>query len=334
MDTAAVEVRNLTKNFGTGSSMTKVLRGMNISIMPGEFVIIFGPSGSGKSTLLNIINGLENPTSGQVIIDGEDISRLEDNARARFHQNKIGMVFQAYNLISSLTVSQNITLPLVFGRHPLVQREQRAKELLQDFALTELEHRLPSEISGGQAQRVGVMRALVNNPPIIVADEPTGNLDSVSSKKVMDLFCQLSEKYHNTLIVVTHDQGLFRYADRIIHVLDGTVIKEVVRASSKTRTKSEETVYDRMLAHTKKPDQRRLLRLLHAILSPSQLSSFDQTELDRTIEFIQSFSQGKIDSHELYVALDKPVSEGGAGLYRSTAHHLAESMENMLEVMK
>jgi putative ABC transport system ATP-binding protein len=334
MSDSIIQVHHLIKNFGEGDSETKVLRGMDLTINPGEFVIVFGPSGSGKSTLLNIINGLELPTSGQIIVDGQDITSLDEDARARFHQDKIGMVFQAYNLISSLTVQQNITLPLVFSKRPHAEREAVARQLLADFELEYLADRLPSEISGGQQQRVGIMRALINQPPIIIADEPTGNLDSVATDSVMSLFTRLNKNYQNTLIVVTHDQSLFKYADRVIHILDGEVVKETVGHAVKPRLHQVATVFEQALNNVKDLKKRRYLQLLASLLSKQQLSSFDQQELTATLTFIDQFVTGKLNLTEFYQKLDDPVSEGGAGLYRTTARHLAVNLSNILETLK
>ncbi len=335
MTDIAIQTQNLVKNFGAGDSLTKVLRGMDIQIYAGEFVIIFGPSGSGKSTLLNILNGLETPTSGNIIIDGNNINHISESERAIFHQQKIGMVFQAYNLIPSFSVMQNITLPLIFAKVPKIERDAKAKKILADFELSQLAHRLPSEISGGQQQRIGIMRALISNPPIVIADEPTGNLDSVATHNVMNLLLGLNRKYHNTTLIVTHDLSLSKYADRIIHIVDGSVIKETVKKSTTvSHVKSnKESIFEMTLKNTKKPLDRKLLRVLHLLLSSSQLDSFEQEELTRTMNFLAARKAGDIDQHELFENLDKPLTEGGAGMYRSTAHHIADNFESMMELL-
>lgn len=326
-----VYTKNLIKNYGQGDSISKVLRGADINVYEGEFVIVFGPSGSGKSTLLNIISGLESPTEGQVVIDGQELTALSENEKARFHQSKLGMVFQAYNLIPSLTVMQNITLPLVFAQTSKAERENRAYELLKEFELEKLANRLPMEISGGQAQRVGIMRALVNRPPIIIADEPTGNLDSTATKKVMDLFSSLNERYRNTLIVVTHDSSLFPYADRIIFILDGQVIKETIRNRKEARPQQKEIIYDRVLKKESNKKKRKMLDVLAILLSRGHLASFDETELERTVELLVQRVDRKIDNEDLFQLLDKPINEGGAGLYQPTARHLADNFGNLLK---
>lgn len=334
MSRCTVQAQNLIKNFGSGENTVYVLRGLNIRIYSGEFVIIVGPSGSGKSTLLNIINGLEKPTSGNIVIDGKDISNLDDMKRAQFHQQKIGMVFQAYNLIPSLSVVQNITLPLVFAKIPKVEREIRAKKILEEFELTKLAERLPSEISGGQQQRIGVMRALITNPPIVIADEPTGNLDTVATHSVMKLFLDLNRKYKNTTLIVTHDLSLTKYADRVVHIVDGSVVKESSRRLNNTNlVKNDNSPFELALKNTKDSISRKILRILTVLLSPAQLYSFSESELSNTIKFLKNRQSGDIDQHQLFENLDNPLISGGAGLYRPTAQHIADNFENMLELI-
>lgn len=182
-----IDVKNIIKKFGQGDNEVIALRGLSLKIYGTEFVIIFGPSGSGKSTLLNILAGLDGPTKGGITIDGENPYTMNDVDHAKFHRRKIGMVFQAYNLIPTLTVRQNITMPLAFDKVSKAERIKKADEILKRFELYEMRNRLPTEISGGQQQRIGIIRSLVTNPPIIIADEPTGNLDSITSEKVMRL---------------------------------------------------------------------------------------------------------------------------------------------------
>lgn len=330
-----IYTKNLIKNYGHGNSMCRALRGLDIQIFPKEFVIIFGPSGSGKSTLLNILSGLENPTSGVVNVDGQRFDNLDNEEKAVFHRDKIGMVFQAYNLIPSLTVIQNITLPLVFSQTNKRERLTKAYQLLESFKLKEIANRLPTEISGGQMQRVGIMRALISDPPIIIADEPTGNLDSVSTKNVMKIFSQLNEKNQRTLIVVTHDTSLFAYADRIIYILDGKVIKEKSygRTKTKVKPKKTETAFTSLVAAEKDPVYRKIWDILAMLLSNEQLEHLEKSELMRIGDSIRKRINNKINKEQLFKELDKPFIEGGAGLYVQTSIHLAESIENIMKIM-
>lgn len=334
MNKPVVSTQKLIKNFGSGDNETKVLRGLDINIYPGEFLIVFGPSGSGKSTLLNILSGLETQTAGTVIVDGQDLTTMTATQRSEYHRDKIGMVFQSYNLIPSLTVIQNITLPLMFARIPHSERDRKALELLREFDLERLAHRLPSEISGGQAQRVGIMRALINNPPIIIADEPTGNLDSITTKNVMNMFSDLNDRYHNTLIVVTHDAALFTYADRIIFIIDGQVVKEKTHRRTTGHRSQSQLPFDRLHQKHAQPSVLKILDILSVILNRHQLAAFDETELLKTVSFFQSRLDGTISNDELLKLLDKPSKKGGAGLYHPTAEYLVDSLDHILTILK
>lgn len=220
---------DLCKSYGSGDTKVEALKDVNISINQGEFVAVVGASGSGKSTLLHLLGGVDKPTSGKAIIDGEDIYRLNEKQLAIFRRRKVGFVFQFYNLIPVLTAEENITLPL------LLDNKKVDKEYLEDLlgilGLKDRRHHLPSELSGGQQQRVSIGRALAYKPSIILADEPTGNLDSKNSKEIIDLLRLSVKKYHQTLIVITHDLNIASQADRVISLEDGSVTKdEVMRA--------------------------------------------------------------------------------------------------------
>src|SRR5690348_16419539 len=220
-----MDVQNITKSLPLGRERIDILKGISFQILSGEFVSIVGPSGSGKSTLLGIIAGLDNPTTGQVLIDGVDITRMSEGQLARVRNAKIGMVFQAFNLIPTLTAQENVEIPLYAGRHegsPSV----RAKELLN---LVGLSHRLrnrPNQLSGGEQQRVAVARALATNPAIVIMDEPTGNLDQKNSENVLQMIRELREATGTTFIIATHDPNVARAADRSIHIVDGLVASD------------------------------------------------------------------------------------------------------------
>jgi len=224
-----LEAKNLEKTYDIGTpAETKALRGINLSITLGEIVVVFGPSGSGKSTLMNILAGLDEPTSGQLIIDGMDMAKITEKERVQYHQFKVGMVFQSYNLVPSFTVMQNVTMPSRLAGFKKKDYLERGADLLRQFDLEQLAERLPEQCSGGQQQRVGIMRALINRPSFIIADEPTGNLDSINAKHTMKLFLELNSETNTTMIIVTHDSSLFAIADRVVHVLDGTVQKQTI----------------------------------------------------------------------------------------------------------
>ncbi len=221
----ALEARDIRKSLPLAGSRIEILKGINLRVNKGEFVSIVGPSGSGKSTLLGIIAGLDNPTSGQVLIDGIDITRMSEGQLAKVRNQKIGMVFQAFNLIPTLTAQENVEIPLYVGKHP-GSASARAKELL---ALVGLSHRLgnrPTQLSGGEQQRVAVARARATNPAIIIMDEPTGNLDQKNSDNVLAMIRALREQTGTTFIIATHDPKVASSADRAIRIVDGLVATE------------------------------------------------------------------------------------------------------------
>ncbi|HLG64887.1 MAG TPA: ABC transporter ATP-binding protein [Ktedonosporobacter sp.] len=219
---AVMEVRNITKSLPLGRERIDILKGMSFQILSGEFISIVGPSGSGKSTLLGIIAGLDNPSSGQVLIDGVDITRMTEGKLATVRNQKIGMVFQAFNLIPTLTAQENVEVPLYVGKHT-GSPSARAKALL---ALVGLSHRLghrPNQLSGGEQQRVAIARALATDPAIVIADEPTGNLDAKNGENILSLIAELREKTGKTFIIATHDPIVASHADRAIRIVDGLI---------------------------------------------------------------------------------------------------------------
>ena len=216
----------LSKSYGSGDTKVEALKGVNLSIKQGEFVAVVGPSGSGKSTLLHLLGGVDRPTEGKVIIDGTDIYNMNEKQLAVFRRRKVGFIFQFYNLIPVLTAEENITLPLLLDNKKV--NVEHLEELLGILGLKDRKHHLPSELSGGQQQRVSIGRALAYKPAIILADEPTGNLDSKNSKEIIDLLRMSVRKYHQTLIIITHDLNIASQADRVITIEDGAIVKDEV----------------------------------------------------------------------------------------------------------
>ena len=212
----------MVKNYMIGTIVVPALRSVTVDIKKNEYVAIMGPSGSGKSTLMNIIGCLDTPTSGEYILNGTDVSQLEDNRLAEIRNKEIGFVFQTFNLLPRYTAFENVMLPLVYAGKPKVERVVRAKEVMESVGLSDRSHHRPNELSGGQRQRVAVARALVNYPSIILADEPTGNLDSKTSVDIMNLFDEIHRK-GNTIILVTHEEDIAKHAHRIIRLLDGEI---------------------------------------------------------------------------------------------------------------
>lgn len=222
-----LEVTNLSKTYGTGETQVKALDNVSLSVESGEFVAIIGPSGSGKSTLLHILGGVDVPTSGSVVINGVDISNLDETALAIFRRRQIGLIYQFYNLIPILTVKENLTLPLLLdGRKP---DERVVDYLLKTLGLTERVNHLPNQLSGGQQQRVSIGRALINNPALMLADEPTGNLDSENSREIVSLLRKFNKENNQTVIIITHDERIAMSADRVISIEDGKITRDEVR---------------------------------------------------------------------------------------------------------
>ena len=222
-----IQLIDIKRHFTVGTETVRALRGINLSIEKNEFVALMGPSGSGKSTLMNILGCLDTPTSGQYFLNGNDVSKLDDNNLAEIRNKEIGFVFQTFNLLPRSTALENVMLPLIYAGFAKTRRIERAQAVLADVQLTDRMLHKPNELSGGQRQRVAVARALVNHPSIILADEPTGNLDSKTSIEIMSLIHQI-HKAGNTIIVVTHEEDIARHARRIIRLVDGMVASDEI----------------------------------------------------------------------------------------------------------
>ncbi len=223
-----IQVKNIRKEYPLEDETVVALKRINLNIYPGEICCIFGTSGSGKSTLLNQLAGMEKPTRGCVYIGGVPISRLKEEELAAFRQKHIGFVFQAYNLLPNLTATENVALPLMFRGVPQEQREALARKMLCRVGLSHRLDHFPSQMSGGQQQRAGIARAFVTRPQVVFADEPTGNLDSATTVEVMEMICGFARKYHQTIILVTHDPEMAAYADRVVKLIDGVIISDTV----------------------------------------------------------------------------------------------------------
>jgi putative ABC transport system ATP-binding protein len=223
-----VQIENLSKIYGKGETAVKALDDVSFSVNKGEFVAIIGPSGSGKSTLLHLLGGVDRPTSGKVLIDNTDIYQLDETQLAIFRRRQIGLIYQFYNLIPILTVEENITLPMLLDQHKVDSKQLMS--IVSTLGLEQRMNHLPNQLSGGQQQRVSIGRALISNPAIILADEPTGNLDSKNSHEIIELLKMFNKTYNQTLIVITHDERIALQADRVIEIADGRVAKdEVIR---------------------------------------------------------------------------------------------------------
>jgi len=224
-----IDIENLTKVYQMGEVQVHALRGVSLAIEQGEWVAIMGPSGSGKSTLMHVISCLDTPTSGAYHLDGTDVSAMQENQLAAIRSRKIGFVFQTFNLLARTSALKQVMLPLQYSRNGQrvspTERKQRAKEALEMVGLDDRVNHKPSELSGGQQQRVAIARALINNPPILMADEPTGNLDSKSGREVLDIFHRLHAERGITIVTVTHDEGIGAEAQRVIRLFDGEIVQ-------------------------------------------------------------------------------------------------------------
>jgi putative ABC transport system ATP-binding protein len=231
-----IKIREIVKNYFVGTQIVRALRSITIGIGKNEYVAIMGPSGSGKSTLMNIIGCLDTPTSGQYILNNKDVSKLADSQLAEIRNSEIGFVFQTFNLLPRYTAFENVMLPLIYAGMSRHERKLRATEVLESVGLGDRIAHRPNELSGGQKQRVAVARAMVNHPSIILADEPTGNLDSKTSVDIMGLFDEIHER-GNTVIVVTHEEYIAKHAKRIIRLIDGKIESDTINRHIKSTTK-------------------------------------------------------------------------------------------------
>ncbi len=229
---ALIEIRDLLRHYKMGNNIVKALDGVDLTVEEGELLCLMGPSGSGKSTLLNMIGGLDSPDAGQIVVNGREVSTLDENDLAAYRQREIGFVFQTFNLIPTITAVQNVEYPLVFAHTSRNERRQRAVKLLEQVGLGDRMDHKPTEMSGGQQQRVAVARGLVNRPAILLGDEPTGNLDSKTGEEVLDMLLALNQT-GQTMILVTHDPRVAGYASRTVNMLDGQIINSTHNGKGK-----------------------------------------------------------------------------------------------------
>lgn len=239
---AVIQVKNLYKIYKVGSTKVRALNGVDFEVCEGEFCAIVGTSGSGKSTLLNMLAGLEKPSKGEIVIDGHHIEKMNEKQLVKFRRENVGFIFQSFNLLGTLNALENVALPLSFRGVPKPIRLKRAMKLLRMVGLKEHAMHKPNQMSGGQQQRVGMARALVVNPKIMFADEPTGNLDSKTSKEMMNLMRHIVNEHKKTLVMVTHDDSLAAIADKVIRIVDGKIVKIEDRTKLDAKEKENETM--------------------------------------------------------------------------------------------
>ncbi len=322
-----IKIEDLSVAYNLGKTNEAwILKDINLEIYPEEYIIFFGPSGCGKSTLLYTMAGLEFPVKGKVIVDGKDLKNLDQKKLIDFHRSTIGMVFQAYYLIPTLNVRDNILLPQVFSQSPVNQRKQKAKVLMEKFGIADLWNRKPSLLSGGQQQRVAIARALINEPTIVLADELVGNLDSKNAEIVMRLLEDLNEEDAKTVIHVTHDPSNLDRANRIFYMKDGKITREVrneKKATPEGAPKNKVSELEKLAQlYPWLPESCLQAKLiLNHILLPHGIEA--QQKIEAVIE---SFLLRKIGKKELYGILDQSTEEGGVNLYSQTAKNLTEKI--------
>lgn len=238
MPQEVIQLKNIVRNFKMGSEIIRVLKSISLSVNKGEYVALMGPSGSGKSTLMNVLGCLDTPTSGQYILNGNDVSSMDDNQLAEIRNKEIGFIFQTFNLLPRASALDNVILPLIYSGMGKQERTEKAKLVIDQVGLTNRMTHKPNELSGGQRQRVAIARALVNNPSILLADEPTGNLDTATSVEIMGLLHQIHQ-LGNTIIIVTHEEDIAQHAHRIIRLRDGEIESDVINENVRIYQKAE-----------------------------------------------------------------------------------------------
>lgn len=294
------------------------LKNVNLEIERGEFVSFFGPSGCGKSTMLYAIAGIENPDNGEVIVNNQNLAKLDPKELAVFRQMGIGIVFQNFNLIPSISIIDNIMLPMAFLGIPLELRKKRSLEILTDMGISAVANRYPYELSGGQQQRVGIARAIANDPPLILADEPTGNLDSVNAVKTLELLRDFSVKQGKTVILVTHESWSLKYVNTIFYMKDG----EVIRTEKRTPTYGGGPVADSSLESAEEAK----VQAISAFI----LKGHVKEEIKRFEEILLKRMGNQITPERVLEDLDMPFKEGGVGLWKSKAKKVAEIVEEIV----
>lgn len=324
-----IKINSLTVLYDKGlPSEVRALENINLQIFPQEFTIIFGPSGCGKSTLLYVLAGIEKniEETSQVIIKNEDLVKMSKKQLIIFHRQSIGMIFQAFNLVSNLTVEQNVALPLLFAGVNKRERMRKTKVSLARLNISQFAKRLPQRLSGGQQQRIGVARALVNDPEIILADEPTGNLDSENAKNILDMLQKLNKEKNKTIILVTHEAQYLPYGKRIIYFKDGKIIKEetIGQKEYKENAAENKTTADEKAAALAADKPLNKINLEKFFLCFGFNLSAEEKE--RLSYAINDFFENKISSNDFTYFLDESFKRGGVGLYKSRAKKLGEEI--------
>ncbi len=332
---------NLTYNRNKPNAY-QALFDINLEIEENSFVIIFGPSGCGKSSLLNTISGLELPDSGEVIVGDKNLLEMSAKEKARFHRKSIGMIFQSYNLIPTLSVLDNVVIPQIFINNGRKMRERRAMRLLDRFGIKEHAHKIPTELSGGEQQRIGIARAIINKQPILLADEPVGNLDSKSAGNVMKILSNLNKKENKTIIMVSHNPDNIIWGDHIIYMRDGKIVNQEFRDTSgevKETDKSKKDEMDKLeslfrnFQGLSKEQIKMLITPMKAkILTRSLLLEMDERQIKLLEDTVRQRILNTINKEELYERLDNPEDLGGLDMDARTAKKISKKIEEFIEV--
>ena len=346
-----ISAKNLNFTYNKGrENEFQALVNISLNIFPQEYVIFFGPSGCGKSTLLNIFASLETPDSGNVQVFGKELTTMNGQEQAEYHRNRVGMIYQQYNLITSLTVLDNVALPQIFVNVKKRKREKWSKSLLDRMGILPQAHKIPTELSGGQQQRIGIARSIVNNPEIVLADEPVGNLDSVSAKNVLEILAELNEKEKKTIIVVTHNPENLVYGDRIIYMKDGIITREVVNKDKNIKDKKTDGPGgpEEMIPKTTVKEINDLMRAYHG-LSPEQInilimpykakafahhfiSNRNMEETKILEDIIQRRLLGTIGKEDFTNKLNQRFTEGGVGFDIRTSGRIENRIESIISM--
>jgi len=327
------------------SNEVRALDGVDLEVFPREYIIIHGPSGCGKSTLLYSIAGLQTPTYGEVTVEGKKLSQIKEREKTELHQTSVGMIFQAFYLISSLDVISNICLPRVFRGEEEKKRESEAFVLLRRFSIAEQADKFPSQLSGGQKQRVAIARALINNPQIILADEPVGNLDSESANNVLRIIGELNEVDKKTVVMVTHNAEYLRYADRVIHMRDGVIVSVEINRDKRPASAVEKEI---ALEPEKISPELWLLMRTFKSLSPQQagvllvpfkakqllshiVSELTEEQLSSAENYLKELLFHNIDNEKLEKNLDLDYDKGGAGWNKKRAYYFSQRVKKIMD---
>jgi len=329
---------NLTYNLGASNAF-QALHDVSVNIEEGDFAIILGPSGCGKSSLLNIVAGLELPEEGAVSVQGKNLFQLKEQDRVDYHRKEIGMIFQAYNLISTLNVLDNVALPQIFINKRKKERDKRSLEILKRLGISEHAKKIPSELSGGQQQRIGIARSIVNDPQIVLADEPVGNLDTASSNNVMEILNKLNTEEGKTIVMVTHNPEHVSWGNRIIHMRDGKITKVEIkdREGNIEKENREEHLssFDKFINHFQGLSKKQIRMLLEPFKAKQLVEKltvmFQENQLELMEQKTKNRLAKKIDKKNFYQELDRAEKDGGVGLDSRSAKKFSEEVESLLQ---